>query len=98
MTGQKPGLFYFNVRRSDHLAPSLGLLDDELIEFGRRAHKYRSAQVSDPRDDLGIGEPRVDLLVELVDDRDGRVPWSSDRYPRAGIETLLKVAKRWNVW
>ena len=43
--------------------------------------KHRAAQVGEPRLDLGIGEGRVDLLVELVDDLGGRVPGRADAEP-----------------
>src|SRR6516165_4045467 len=83
------GSLRLDVGRPDHLTPFLCLLDDNLVEFGRRARKRRCAQVSEPRRDLGIGEPRIDLLVELVNDFDGRVPGSSDPNPRAGLEAWL---------
>jgi hypothetical protein len=67
------GSLRLDVGRSDHLTPFLCLLDDDLVEFGRRARERRCAQVSEPRRDPGIDEPCIDLLVELVDDFDGRV-------------------------
>src|SRR5215471_11847681 len=91
-----PTLLRLDVGRPDHLAPLFCLLDDNLVEFSRRARKRRCAQVSEPRRDLGIGEPRIDLFVELVDDLDGRVPRSSDPNPRAGLEAWLELGKRWN--
>jgi hypothetical protein len=39
-------------------------LDDELAEIGRRAHHHCAAQVGKLCAQLGIGENRVDLLVE----------------------------------
>src|SRR5258707_13558727 len=63
-----------DVRRSDHFAPLLGFVGDELSEVGRRAWKHGAAQVSEPSLDLGIGESGVELVVELVNDLGGRVP------------------------
>src|SRR6516162_4161373 len=57
----------------DHLAPLLGFVCDELAKVGGRACKHRRAEVSNARLHLGIGEARVDLLVELVNDLGGRV-------------------------
>src|SRR5215475_10139960 len=62
------GSLHLDVGGPDHLAPFLGFLGDELAEVGRRADKRCASEVSEPRLDFGIGEGRVDLLVELVDD------------------------------
>src|SRR6516164_11070727 len=51
-----------------HLAPLLGFIGDELSEVGRRARKARTAQLSKPCLNLGIGKPRIDLFVERFDD------------------------------
>jgi hypothetical protein len=50
-----------DVGRPDHFAPFLCLLNDGPVQFGRRARKHRGTQVSDPRRDPGIDEPRIDL-------------------------------------
>src|SRR5262245_32959314 len=57
----------------DHLAPLLGLVDDQLAELGRRSRQRRAAEVGEARPHLGVGERRVDLLVELVHDLGWRV-------------------------
>jgi hypothetical protein len=44
-----------------------------LPKVSGRARKYGATEVSNARLDLGVGEARVDLLFELVDDLDGRV-------------------------
>ena len=64
-------LLHFDVGSQDHLRPLLGLLGDELAEVGGRAWKHRCAHVGEPRLDLRVGESRVDLLVEFVDDLGG---------------------------
>src|ERR1044071_5599718 len=57
----------FDVARPDHLSPLLGLFDDELAEVGWRAGKRGGAQVAQAAPQLGIGEARVDCIVELAD-------------------------------
>src|SRR5262245_6901159 len=52
----------------DHLGPFLGLGGDERGEVGGRAGERRAAQFGETRLDPGVGEPRIDLLVEPVDD------------------------------
>ena len=54
--------------RSDHLAPLLDFLRDELSEIGGRAAEHRAVQVGKPRLHLGVGEGRIDFLIELLDD------------------------------
>ena len=78
----RAGSLRLEARELDHLAPFLGFVCDELSEVGGRPAK-RAAQIGKPRLDLGIGKPSVDLLVELVDDLDGCVPWSADTEPAA---------------
>ena len=63
-----------DIRGPDHLGPLLSFVGDKLAEVRRRACEYRAAEVSDPRFHLGIGESRIDLLVECVDDSGRRVP------------------------
>src|SRR6516164_9684825 len=52
----------------DHLPPFFGFVGNELSEVGGRAGKQRGAEIGEPHLRLGIGEDRIDLLVELVDD------------------------------
>jgi len=54
-----------------------------LCEVGRRTDKHRGAEVGKPRLQLCIGEARIDLLVEPVDDLDGRFPGRADAEPAA---------------
>src|SRR5262245_50321708 len=62
----------------DHLAPLLGLVDDQLAELGRRSRQQGAAEVGEARPHLGVGERRVDLLVELVHDLGRRVSGRTD--------------------
>jgi hypothetical protein len=57
----------------DDLSPLLGFLGDELGEVGGRAGKYFTAELSLPRLHRWIGERRVDIPVEPLDDL-GRGP------------------------
>src|SRR5262245_5054099 len=81
-----------DVRGSDHLAPLLGLIGDELAEVGGRARKSGATKFGEPRLDLGIGKGRVDLCVELVDDL-GRRGFGAPR-PNEPVTCLLGMASR----
>src|SRR5262245_27835017 len=76
-----PGLFRFDASRPDHLRPLHRFVCDELGELGRRAYKWRVAQVRDPRLDLGISEGRVDLIIDLFNDLAGCIPRRSHPQP-----------------
>jgi hypothetical protein len=67
-------LVRLDVRRPDHLAPLLGFVCDQFSEIGRRAPEDDAAQIGQLDLQLRIGEARIDLRVELVDDRGGRIP------------------------
>src|SRR5260221_3294577 len=60
-------------RELNHLGPLFGFVGHELAEVGRRACQRRAAQIGEPRLDIWIREPRIDFLVELVDDFGGRI-------------------------
>src|SRR6516225_5836235 len=62
----------------DHLAPLLGLVDNQLAELGRRSRQRRAAEVGEARPHLGIGERRVNLFVELIHDLNRRVSGRTD--------------------
>ena len=55
-------------RKLYHLAPFLSFISHELSEIGSGAAKHRPAKVGKPRLYLGVGEARVDLVIEPVDD------------------------------
>src|SRR5262249_20909589 len=65
----------------DHLAPFVGFFGDQLAELGRRSRQRRAAEVSETGLHLRIGESRVDLFVELVDDLGRRGPWYAEAVP-----------------
>src|SRR5215216_2091796 len=86
------GLVRLGAGELDHLAPLLGLISDELPEVGGRARKRSAAHVGNPRVDLRVGEARIDLLVEPINDFDGRVLRRADTLPRARLVPRQKIA------
>src|SRR5262245_31201488 len=85
-------LFRFDVEGPDHLAPFLGFVGDELTDVRRRAREYCAAQVGKSRLELGIAEARVDLLVELLDDLNGRALGRAEADPGARLVARHKFA------
>ena len=59
------GLLGLDVGGPDNLAPLFSFRGDKLAEIGGRTDKRFTAKVGKPCLYLGIGEPRVNLLVEL---------------------------------
>ena len=57
-------LLRLDVGGPDHLAPFLSLVGDELGEVGGRTREHGAAEVGKSCLHLGIGEGRIDLLVE----------------------------------
>src|ERR1700730_7293705 len=81
-----------DVGRSDHFAPLLRIVADELSKVRGRTHKRCATQVSKPRFRLGVGEYLIDLPVELVDDLGGRALWRAHAVPRADLVARDKLA------
>src|SRR5215469_660167 len=77
------GSFGLNVSCPDDFGPFLGFLGNELSKIGGRADKRCASEISQPRLDFGVGEARVDLLVELVDDLGWRGLGCADAEPIA---------------
>src|SRR5262249_21913542 len=69
----------------DHLAPLVDFVGDQRSKVGGRARKRRAAQVEQPGPQLGIGEARIDLLVELVSNLDRRGLRRADAVPEARL-------------
>src|SRR5262249_30317120 len=63
---------------ADQLPPIFGFTHDELAEVSRRTHKHSGPHVGKPCPNLRIDQTRVDLVVELVNDRGGRIPGRTD--------------------
>src|SRR5262249_52886601 len=76
----------------DDVAPLLRLVGDELAKVGGREREHVATQVGKPHLDLGVGEARVDLPVELVDDFSRRVFWCADALPAARFIVEHKFA------
>src|SRR5215470_8856483 len=83
-----------DVRRPDHLAPFLGFVCDQFSEIGRRAPENDAAQIGQLGLQLRIGEARIDLRVELVDDRGGRIPGCAETEKPARLITWHEFAYR----
>src|SRR5580704_11214639 len=90
-------LLRLDIGRPDHLAPLLGFVGDELAEVGGRAGDYRAAQVGKPRFHRRVGEPRIDLLVQPVDDLHGRFVGRTEAKPPGRLVTWYEFAHRRNV-
>src|SRR6516225_5153107 len=84
-----------DVEGPDHLAPLLGFVSDELCEVGGRA-RQRLAEVSQTDLHLGVGEGRIDLLVELLDDLGWRVPGNADAIPRCRLVARQEFSHSWD--
>src|SRR5215813_2358867 len=84
--------FRLDVGRPDHPRPLLGLVGDELAKVGRRARKHRRAQIGNPRLQLGISEPCIDLAIELINDLGRCVFGRTEANPLARLETRHEIA------
>src|SRR5262245_1527901 len=76
-----------NACELDHLCPLLGFRGDEPAEVGRRACQHGAPHVGDSSLDLGIGERRVDLSVELGHDRGWRMSGRTNSLPDTRLES-----------
>src|SRR5215470_6520337 len=79
------GSLGLNVGGTDHFAPLLGLICDELGEVGGRHRHRHAANVGEPCLNLGIGEARIELSVELIDDLGRRALRCADAVPGARL-------------
>src|SRR5205085_12701047 len=89
------GLLRLDIRCPYYLAPFLSFVGDELTEIGRQARKRGASQVGKPRLDLGVGEGRVDLPVELVDDLTRRVLGRAVTLPIGSLVARQEFAQAW---
>src|SRR5262245_52457668 len=62
------GSIRLDVGRSDHFAPLLGVVDNELAELGGRSGIGLQAQIDEPRLELRAGKRLVHQLIEDGDD------------------------------
>ena len=76
-------LFRLQIGCFHHSTPFLGLLGEVLSEFGGRSNKGMGAQLRKSSLQLCVGEARIDLLVQLIDNLGARVSWSANTIPGA---------------
>ena len=77
----QPTLFGIDFCGANDIGPFLNTCGDEVAEIGG-AHRHRDAtKVGKPRLDFGIGEARIDLLVELLDDLCRRILGCTEAVP-----------------
>src|SRR5262249_50307684 len=86
------GSLCLDIGSPDHLAPLLGVVGDQLTELGRRARKHRAAEVDKACFQPGIGEARIDLDVELVNETGWRVFRRMHADPLAPLEARHEIA------
>src|SRR5262249_16992712 len=78
----------------DHFGPFLGFGFDEIVEISNRQRHRLTAKIDQTALELRIGERRVDLFVQLVDDRRRRRLGRADPEPRGGLVARQKFAER----
>jgi hypothetical protein len=93
----RPNLLRLDVSRSDHLSPFLGFLREVFSEIRRRTGKYHGTKLREPRLEFSIGEARIDLDVELIDDLGGRALGGADAIPRTRVVTGDEIGDNRNV-
>src|SRR6516225_7584569 len=98
MWSGQPWSVDFGAGKLDHLGPLLCICGDECAEVCGRACKHRVAEVGEPRLHPGIGEARIDLLVEPVDDRGRCSPRSADPLPAGSLKARHELAYGRDVW
>src|SRR5262245_20316114 len=92
-----PASVRLDARELDHLAPLLDFFGDQLSELSRRSRQRQAAEVSETGLHLGVGERRVDLLVELLDDLGRRGLRCTDAVPGARLVARYKLTHGWDV-
>src|SRR5262249_11148169 len=92
------GSLCLDVEGPDHVAPLLCFAGDELAKVGWRVCEHVATQIRKPRLHLGIGQGRVDLRVELVDDLGGRSLRCADAEPDTRVVAGQDLADRRNIW
>src|SRR5262249_12575722 len=90
-------LLRLDTRELHHLTPFPGCLADELGEAAGRAGKYFTAEFRHPRRHHRLGERRVDLPIEPLDDL-ARGALGSANAEEAGHRVARdNIANHWNV-
>src|SRR5262249_42920133 len=84
--------FRLDARKPDHLAPLLAFFRKKLLKLSWSADKNSAAQIGEPGSHLRIDEASIDLLVEHVDDLNGRILGSADGKPGARLVARQELA------
>ena len=92
-----PGLIHRNAGKFHHFAPFLGLVGDELAEFGRRHRLRNAADLGEPRHQLGVLQRFADRLVEDIDDFRRRALRHRDAVEADGLESRHGFGDRGHV-
>src|SRR5436309_13682062 len=79
-------------RELDHLGPLLRFLNDDLAKILRSSVDQHPAHIVKACPDIGVGNCRIDLLVELVDDFGRRTFGSADPEPGACLIARHEVS------
>jgi hypothetical protein len=79
------------------ISPFLGFLREVFSEIRRRTGKCHGTKLREPRLELSIGEARIDLGVELIDDLGGRALGGADAIPRTRVVTGDEIGDNRNV-
>src|SRR5262249_26007570 len=87
----------FDTGELHHLGPLFGFLCDQLAELRRRSRQRHAAEVGETGLHLGVGESRIDLFVELVDDLCGRVRGNAKAVPLTRLVAREELAYRRDV-
>ena len=69
----QPRSFCLDASGLDELGPSVRVVADESRELAGSAGEALDAEIGEARSESGIGEGRVNLLVEPPDDLRGRI-------------------------
>src|SRR5262249_35243697 len=93
-----PRSFRLDARKLHHLGPLLNFFNDQFSVLGRRATKRRVAQIGKPRLDYEIGEARIDLAVELVDNFSRCAFGRTNASNSACFVARHEFADGWEVW
>src|SRR6516162_4970494 len=82
----------------NHFAPLRDFVSDERAKVSWGATQRYTANIGETLFYLGIGEDRVDLMIELVDDCRWCVLWCTDSVPNGCFEARHKFCHSRNVW
>src|SRR5262249_17099859 len=90
-------LLWLDVGRPDHPGPFLGFVGDVPTEVGGRAREHLPTQFRETCLQCRLRKAGVDLLVETIDDRGGRIARSCHAIPRACFVARHELADRWHI-